>query len=453
MAGVEDTSEMVPDDVTPKELLDQLTDDLNTLDEQEKESKKTNKYVNNRYIFLLQSTLLGISYSIIWPTLWIYVKNVFQLSPALTKLVYGLTFVAYPVASFLSAYIVERSTLSTKTIVMLLCLAEIIGNLIFTLHYHAGLLVIGRFIAGLGDAFYVILMKDMKARNGYTNNQNMTMECLAAFIFGIILSPGINLVTSYAPFTILAWNINVYNYPGLSAAVLFILMELIILIFLPAASATDENVRMRAKKESVTNKGASIKDWDFKSYFVVNYSFLYTFIVAFFEISLPVILHEKMRVLPVESMMLYAILGVLYAVILVFVMTVNFKNQLEASIGASILAKTLGIFGILYLGYSGVKAYDFVCIGAVTISLPILWTNDDILFINLVRTVIPVSERESTHEVRKTYSKVAFAIASVTVPFCLKIEVFVVMGPVLLSLVYLFFCMFVFIRCIVCNKK
>ena len=110
--------------------------------------------------------LLGVSYSIIWPTLWLYVKQFNMPGPA-TKIVYGITFVAYPMASILSAHVVERTPLSTKTIILLLGGAEIVGNLVYSLPFHPSLLVIGRLVAGLGDAFYVVLMRDMRSKHGY----------------------------------------------------------------------------------------------------------------------------------------------------------------------------------------------------------------------------------------------------------------------------------------------
>ena len=53
----------------------------------------------------------------------------------------------------------------------------------------------------------------------------MTMECLAAFITGVVLSPGLNLLSSLIPFQLGAWKVTVNNYPGLSIAVLFFVMQ------------------------------------------------------------------------------------------------------------------------------------------------------------------------------------------------------------------------------------
>lgn len=454
MSKDEDKSVQAVDDVTsstqleedfPKETLEQLTADLKHLDEQEKDAKKSNNYDKYRVIFLIQSTLLGISYSIIWPTLWIYVKNGFQLSFQVRNLVYGLAFVAYPIASILSAYLVEGTKLSTKCVIMLLGCAEIVGNLIFSLNYHPSLLIIGRFIAGLGDAFYVILMRDMKAKHGYTKNQTMTMECLAAFILGVILSPGINVITTYVPFKLYTWHVNAYNYPGLSISVLFIIMEFIVLFFLP--SQFDQNESTKDVKISTdSSMFHCFRQWGYKALFVGMYSFLYTYVVAFFEISLPVIIYDKLRVEPIGAMLLYAVVGTLYAMILMFGMTINLKNQLEVSIGVSVVAKTIGMFGILYLGFSDKSVHNIICVAALVISLSILWSNDDILFINLVRLIIPPMQREYIHGIRKTYSKFAFGIAALTVPFCLPTAVFFVVGPLIIFCVYLFFCMFVVIR-------
>ena len=128
-------------------------------------------------------------------------------------------------------------------------------------------------------------------------------------------------------------------------------------------------------------------------------------------------------------------------------MTVALKNQLEVSIGVTVLFKTGAFLAILYLGYQS-NLVNILCLSVVLVTLAVLWSHDDLLFINLVRELLPPEEREWTHNLRKNISKVAFGLAALSVPFVFEASVHVYVVPVLLVLVYGYFCTFVVLRCV-----
>ena len=420
----------IPENISDTDEHKILSDDLKRLDEQEENDRRVmTVYSKNQFIFLLQSFILGMSYSIIWPTVWKYAET-FNLPPEYTKLLYGLTYIAYPVASMISARVVESIRLSTKATILLLNCLEIIGNLVYTLNYYPVLPCVGRFIAGLGDAFYVVLMREMKTKYGNALNEKITVECLAAFIIGVVVAPGFNILTTLLHFRIGHWILNSNNYPGLTMAILFLLTQFAVIFLLPVMSGNELSEKFTDSEESFSD--SYIQMSDYSTIFVSVYSFLYTYIVASLELMIPITIYELCNISVTGAILLYAVVGTMYALLLMVTMTVSFSRPMETYFGVTILMQVVGISSVLYL--SAFKDENsvakIVCITLIVFSLATMWSNDDVLFISLVQTLVAYHKRENTHKIRKLLSKLAFCIAGVTVPFCYWYG-FIIMGPLL----------------------
>merc|ERR1712168_1324828 len=90
-----------------------------------------------------------------------------ELTLPIQKILYGSVFIAYPLASMVAAYVVEKYAFSTRLLFILLNLSGIVGNLIYSLNFHPICLFIGRFVAGVADAFYIVIMRDVKSTQNY----------------------------------------------------------------------------------------------------------------------------------------------------------------------------------------------------------------------------------------------------------------------------------------------
>ncbi|XP_066935421.1 uncharacterized protein [Clytia hemisphaerica] len=440
----------------------QLSDDLRNLDEQSARAARMLVYKRNKYVFLLQSMLLGISYSIIWPTLLPYIlEDSAQIyksdqSQVVSRILYGITYVAYPLGSMVSAKLVEKLNFNTKKMVLFLNMFEICGNLLFTLSMIPCAPAVGRFLAGLGDAFYVVLMKEM---HQYTelSNERLTIECLAAFVLGVILSPGINIVTTFMHFSLGSLTFDASNFPGLTAAVLFLIMQFIIAIFIKDHSDEEETNRQKSSSGATPNKfidSEYIKDLEYTAWFVNGFSFVYTYIVALFELIIPFLMYERLKASTIGVMLLYAIIGTVYAMFLLMTMTVSFDYQPEIFIGISIIVEIAGLSSVLY--FTWLTQYtivaDIIGIGIIVVALTLLWSVDDVLFINFVQMFVPYHQREKTHNVRKFMSKLAFAFAGITIPVLYPAILFYFL-PVLIVIVCVLFVNFVVIKVVLTKRS
>lgn len=442
--------------------MEQLSEDLKRLDNQTEKSSRIMIYKRNKRIFLLQSMLLGISYSIIWPTLLRYIEDYnssYFISKPLKHLFYGITYV-YPLGSMVSAKLVTMTELSTKSMILLLNTFEIVGNLLFTVGIIPLLPAFGRFFAGLGDAFYVVLMRQMHTY-GETANERLTMECLAAFVLGVILSPGINIGTYFLKFHIGWWRVNSGNFPGLTAAILFSIMQIVILVFL-RVNEDDDKTTTTAKEERQnqqdkvsTSSDSSkfveakkfIREMEYTAWFVNVFSFVYTFVVATFELMVPFLMYERIQASTVGVMLMYAMIGTIYAMLLMMTMSISFAYQPEIFVCISVVMQIAGLFSIMYFTWLSqfTIAADIFGIAVIVLALTSMWSIDDVLFINFVQMFVPYHQREKTHNMRKTMSKIAFGCAGLIVPV-LYGGFLLYFVPILIVAVCFLFVVFVIIK-------
>ena len=449
--------------------LKELSDDLKTLDEQTERAARMIVFKRNKYIFLLQSMLLGMSYSMVWPTLLKYMLDdatpLVGNNPRFNKAMYGITYVAYPLGSMVSAKLVEKTNFaSTKKMILFLNTLEIVGNLMYTVSLVPFLPAVGRLVAGLGDAFYVVLMREMH-KYAELSNERLTIECLASFVLGVILSPGINILTTFLHFRLGRLSFNENNFPGLTIAVLFLVMQVVVAVFVRDSSSSDgekgqnaNKAQQKAEEDSSSNRfleaAEYIKDLEYTAWFVNGFSFVYTYIVGLFELVIPFLMYERLKASPVGVMLLYAIIGTMYAMFLLMTMTVSFDYQPEVFVCLSVVVEIAGLMSVLYFSWftEYTIAADIVGMTVIVLAVCAMWSVDDVLFINFVQMFVPHHQKEKSHKVRKLISKVAFVVAGLTVPVFYSDLLFYFL-PVLIVVVCVLFVNFVVVKYLLTAKK
>ena len=446
--------------------LRELSEDLKLLDEQTERAARMIVFKRNKYIFLLQSMLLGMSYSMVWPTLLRYMTQsatpLVNNKPILNRVMYGITYVAYPLGSMVSAKVVEKTRFSnTKKMILFLNTLEIIGNLMYTVSLVPFLPAIGRFVAGLGDAFYVVLMREMH-KYAEMSNERLTIECLAAFVMGVILSPGINILTTFLHFRVGTLSMNENNFPGLTIAVLFLIMQLIVAVFVIDSGETEDGTdQNRVSKDDQAKTGNRfleaaeyIKGLEYTAWFVNGFSFVYTYIVGLFELIIPFLMYERLQSSPIGVMLLYAIIGTMYAMFLLMTMTVSFEYQPEVFVCLTVLVEIAGLFAVMYFYWltKYTIAADIVAMSVIVLAVCTMWSVDDVLFINFVQMFVPHHQKEKSHNVRKLVSKIAFVLAGVTIPLFHPDLLFYFI-PVLIVIVCILFVNFAIVKYLTSVQK
>jgi len=173
--------------------------------------------------FSIRMFLVGVEYAIILPSVWLYLKT-FNVKTWFL----GLVVAVYTVAAMISLPVVGRlfdRTRRTKEILYVMNSFEFIGSLIYALPFSPWLMLVGRFIAGLGDGFFA-------AANGEITRTFPAAKRIGVFallevgrVLGITIGPSLNFFLENIDFYISKWHIFYGPAPGLLMAVVWLLMQ------------------------------------------------------------------------------------------------------------------------------------------------------------------------------------------------------------------------------------
>ena len=171
---------------------------------------------------------LGFEYSLIFPSLWYYMSEVIKTNYA--ELFYGIALSAYPASSIVGAFTIARyadHSKRTRFVVLMLLLCEIIGNLLYSIHFSPFLPVAGRLIAGFGDVANMVMVGEV-ARCYETHEITSKISWMVMFFsVGFTLSPGMNIIFKFFDFYIGPVHMVYANMPGLFMSVCFILISIL----------------------------------------------------------------------------------------------------------------------------------------------------------------------------------------------------------------------------------
>lgn len=188
--------------------------------------------------FFIRMFLLGAEYAIILPSIWLYLKR-FNVPTWYL----GLVVAIYPTAAVLSLPVVGRifdKTKRTKELILVLNVFEIVGNIIYAIPYSKWFIFIGRFFAGLGDGFYACATSEIV----YTYPLESRTGALALLelgrVLGLTFGPAFNFFLVRVNFQIGNWSIDSGTSPGLFMAILWILSQIITMVYISNLSSLVE---------------------------------------------------------------------------------------------------------------------------------------------------------------------------------------------------------------------
>ena len=174
--------------------------------------------------FCIISAFLGMEYSIIFTTLWLYLKNVVKTTQPILfySLISSSYYVSSIVVSLIASRVVDRSRNVRSTFIACTILG-VIGNTLYCLPYSPALLLCGRFIAGISCVMRPIMTGEVARVYWKEEEKIQTISLITLFYnVGFIIGPGINFFFLKINFTVGSWNINHLNSPVLFMNVLFV---------------------------------------------------------------------------------------------------------------------------------------------------------------------------------------------------------------------------------------
>nr|XP_047125573.1 major facilitator superfamily domain-containing protein 8-like [Hydra vulgaris] len=166
----------------------------------------------------------GVEYSVILPTALLYMKR-FNVNNIFMGLIVSL----YPVGAIISlplfGYLYDK-TKRIKELLLVLNLFQIIGNVLYALHFSMWFPLVGRFISGMGDGFISCVSGELTQI--YPPNTRLTILSLLEIgrVFGLMIGPSLNLVIEKENFKVNSWVLDKTTLPGVAMACIWFINEL-----------------------------------------------------------------------------------------------------------------------------------------------------------------------------------------------------------------------------------
>lgn len=134
----------------------------NILNQAEPTETWLRKRILTSRIYAVQLLLLGVEYSVVFITLWVYINTLVDTDNP--KIIYSFASAAYLVSSITASFPVGRwadRTRKTKTVLVIANGLIICGNMIYSLPFSPYFLIAGRFIAGVGSTTRPVIIGEV----------------------------------------------------------------------------------------------------------------------------------------------------------------------------------------------------------------------------------------------------------------------------------------------------
>lgn len=199
--------------------------------------------------------LTAVERAIILPTLWLYLVTKFQNEAA--SAYYGLTLGAFNLTLFIFAplygYLAFKGY-RTKLLLVISNQLEVIGNIIYFAASAPWMVLMGRFIAGLGAGSEVPLYADVVRVIQPSERTSYIIILLLIRQIGLILGPAATLILQPLKFYVGSIPVNIYNSPGFLMAILWCVHTVQVLVSYPNIDKSGALVKSHPSKKKICER-------------------------------------------------------------------------------------------------------------------------------------------------------------------------------------------------------
>jgi len=169
------------------------------------------------FALIVRMFLMGVEYSVILPSVWLYVQT-FNMDTWFM----GMVVASYPFSAMLSLPIaghIYDNIRRTREIILVLNLFQVVGNIMYAVPFSIWLPLCGRFLAGIGDGFLACAIGEVTVVYPEKYRTGIFSLLELGRVIGLILGPTLNFFIAKAEFTIWTWRLDYATLPGVIMAV------------------------------------------------------------------------------------------------------------------------------------------------------------------------------------------------------------------------------------------
>ena len=191
--------------------------------------------------FTLVDGILGMEYSMIMPTIYLYLTTLINSSHPM--FFYGIIPASFYIANILSGVIFGRISDRTRKIWFLHQCGNfliLMGNLIYAFHFSSLFPLAGRILAGMGAGLRAVIYGEIgRIFDAKEMSRYIAITCVGCMV-GYVVGPLINIFFKDIDFYIGSWHINYTNMPGVYMAVMCLVNQIILFFMVHDLSAEHE---------------------------------------------------------------------------------------------------------------------------------------------------------------------------------------------------------------------
>lgn len=396
---------------------------------------------------------LGFEYSLIFPSLWFYMKDIIKADKP--QLFYGLAISAYPASSIVGAFTIASyadKTKKTRHAILLLLTCEIIGNGLYSVYFSEWFPVIGRFIAGFGDVANMVVIGEVSRSYESDEITSKISWMVMCFSVGFTISPGMNILFKSTDFHIGPLHMGSGNMPGFFMALCFILI--IILSFFMVSDISRE-FDLKATNEQMSSrdiKGIDCKQHDlmlnrdgededepyqenhhkrgnhtrrmstlrmilstFDLVLLLVFGFICSYTLFGFDVLMSLIGSKYFGFNVSQTSLIFIIDGLIYGFVLFAIGKASKRFSDFNIIVCAVLVQLFGQAAILTLSLYHSNIYiNYICFIFYILAFSTTWSIEEVLSRSLFGKLVPSYCQSYAEGVRRSVSNVAFIISGIS---------------------------------------
>lgn len=435
--------------------------------------------------FIIIGAIVGIDYSIVLSTLYVYLKDMIQSDKP--KVYYGVIIAIFNISStifgVLSGWLVDKSR-RIRLYINIVFIIQIIGSLLYTIPFSVAFPIIGRLLAGVADPFGNVCSGELIRIYDDEGSTKALWWLASTYSFGFIVGPGLSLLFQQVNFNIGIVTVTNLNFVGLFMAGLSILAMFVANTLVYDCSkefdlkeyekqqqkkAYNREKKNNGKKNIITNVNDDFPEVTF-SYItsahqmtplltvkglLTNFDsvlLLFTTYVTMFslfgtDLMIPLLVSNTFYWKQVAVSYIFIAYGIAYLIILIIMMKLCSTSRSVYIATIICLVFALVQYASLFVIENGVreKTRDIVLFILYLFCWMIGWCIEEVLIRNMIGKMVPSCVQSFTETFRSGCARISAIMVSLLIPL--------LMTYLQMYIVVMFIIFFVLFVCFIVRKE
>jgi len=442
-------------------------------------SEKWTKWKRKRKLtmigFVIVGTIVGIDYSVVLTTLYLYLQDVIETPHA--KVYYGVIIGVFGLSSTIAGLISGRLVDKTRKIRLYLNVVvvfQIIGSFMYSIPYSVIFPLLGRALVGIGDPFVNVCSGEVVRIYNNEEGTRALWWLACTYSVGFIVGPAVSLVFKGIHFNIGSLEITYLNFVGIFMGFLIVLTLIITNFMIYDCSAEidlkeymkhhswnpDKTEKSEEQNEetlliTVDNGDHAMMTWQHVvSKLLRNRDMLLLFVSTFFfmyclfstDVLLPLLCVVTLEWDITSMTYIFVVYGVGFTIILIIMsrFCTSSKRVYYGTLWCIVCQAMQFIFLLAIAKSQRENTQDIMLVGLYLINWLFVWCIEEVLLRSMVARMVPSQVQSFTESIRAGVARISTILAALTTP--LLMTFLATWAIILIAITFAFLICFILLR-------